>query len=74
MRNRNNYNVEFRLAERRSQRYAYGRKLMHTSAEGNKVAVWLIRCKTVKQVMKGHREREEEQVKNESSWTIKGLP
>lgn len=47
---------------------------MHTSAEGNKVAVWLIRCKTVKQVMKGHREREEEQVKNESSWTIKGHP
>lgn len=39
VRNRNNYNAEFRLAERKDQIYVYERGLMHTPGEGNKVAV-----------------------------------
>lgn len=70
MRNRNNYNAESRLAQRIVQRYVYESALIHTSAEGNKVAIYVSRCKIVKQIIKDHREGEKEQVKNESSWTV----
>lgn len=47
-RNRSNYNVEFRLAGRRFQRYICGSSIMHITAEGIKAARYVSNWKIEK--------------------------